>query len=451
MGASHNENDQSIPGSYTEAALRLLLDSGATAETLWCIAPSLETSFAIAGSAREASSVPISDRIRRTIRDRAAEGRRRRRAGVAAIEEVVVAWDTQNQHRILAPLIDSLSGKAGTRILRWGRRRGRSGGLGRDYERRGGMVPVRLDQAFADTTSIERLIDRARASISLTGESLQRFAPRVVVLASQQSVLARAFALLGERDAVTVYLPHAPMADAPWYLDLPFHRAGLRGPGEVDFVKPLVTQPSSVHDVGNPSIESVQIADHLDIGKVVLALSPASDRELDAIFEMVLRSGLDPIVAPHPRQRRAGLRRRLPGGWRLSAAQSTDDILATGPGALVQRSSGVGLEAMRRGIPVIDIRLDRSPPTYLYLRSPEVLTAHDGATLSESLDRARTIAADREARQKLVNVAAHWSGPSGTDSVARCVELIKEAGSQSGASQPLLLDKWTELRSKSRP
>ena len=447
-----SESESYLPAAETPAALALTALSGVgwSSDSLWPVAPSIETSLAAAQNVSD-SPGGWSRTIRRGVRDLAASTRRSRVAGALVISDVAFAWDTENQARVIRPMVGVFKQMTGTGAQEYGwpfsyvlgSNASESG-----YLERGGTFPDSHTQAFADGRSLDRLARRAEVSKTLAERVLDS-QPHCLVVASQQSVLARGFSLHFRRAGVpTVYFPHAPFADRPWYYDMPFHYAGLRGARAVQHVSSLLQDPSRVSAVGTTNLQPIDDLASLN-SAVVLALSPLSDADLAKIVEIVEGAGVEPVIAPHPRQRLTSLRRLLPSRWAITDQMTTDALLGTGPGVLIQAGSGVGLEALRRGIPLVDLRLGSGEPPYLYLRSEAVMVATDSESLATHVEYALSSGRDLAYRSDLARIAYEWSGPSGTEAVTAFVKLIEDARvAPESTLPPLLLDRWASFNTQ---
>lgn len=284
-----------------------------------------------------------------------------------------------------------------------------------------------------DVTSRVKLARKiARAAITFQEASaiIVRIRPRVVVVANQHSPGPRALLAAAIVAKVpTLYFPHAPLSTSPAYRDLPVTLAGLRGDYEVQTYGGYGATSSRLVSVGDPTLpatsESVQRPVSSPVS--VLALSPLPRTELESIIRFVARAQLHSVVVcPHPSSNLAALRPLLPQDWRL-ATEPTLSVLQRGARLVMQQSSGVGLEALALGLPVVEISLPGHTPGYAFIREPQVPIVRTSDQLRDAATRFSR-ASDRDAFERRT-WARLWTGPVGEEArinAVNAVELVSE-------------------------
>jgi hypothetical protein len=91
------------------------------------------------------------------------------------------------------------------------------------------------------------------------------------------------------------------------------------------------------------------------------------------------------VVCPHPRSDLAELRRLIPRRATIAPGRTLETV-AAGCNAIVQHSSGVAVEAMLVGAPVVELSIDDSPPSYYAVCEPYVKRATDSKSLAAALE-----------------------------------------------------------------
>ena len=360
----------------------------------------------------------------------------------------VLVVSTSNQtDRVFAPVIRTLSQRFGkavpstlprltveafrhshSRTIALRRELGGEGALPEGTNRR------LLDETI-DQSSI--LIERARRLMGSAD------APSVVMVATQHGAAVRSvLAAINDFSEVTsVYIPHAPVARNAFYADLPVHHAILRGPAEVGVYEAMGAPLSRMSSAGDPSI-GWRTEAFAPAGDVLLyALSSEDPTAIQEEVNLIAEACVGEVeVSLHPLMRnRSDIKAMLPGPWRLNPLTSTYDRMASaGFRAVVQRSSGVGLEALGLGLPVIDLCAPGRKPNYHYLTEPDVAIVSSGPGLARALDAAvRTDQAD-QVRRRLAGEWVQSVGDVAASAIAGEVVRIVEAG----WSQSLILDGW---------
>jgi hypothetical protein len=127
----------------------------------------------------------------------------------------------------------------------------------------------------------------------------------------------------------------------------------------------------------------------------------------------------------------------FPNHWTRSEAPTTAQFLQQfGARALLQHGSGTGLDALRAGVPVIDIRRPGEVASYPYLENSIVMTA---ANSRELADRCGRFTFD-QGKGVLRNFALSWSAYSATESAERIVHQLMDIP-DTLPEQPIL-DGW---------
>ena len=307
----------------------------------------------------------------------------------ADAEGVLIAWKTTNQYRALGALpsrseqairvptavrLGALKSTSSTEAKAWIR------ALEFRMLEIGDVDPVLLRRLFR-TVSLER---------SSFNWILQNHDARCAVVAAQDSVQARSVcAAAREASIPTVYIPHAPFNFSRNYADIPTDYAALRGVSEIDSYRALGADANRLFAVGCPSLSPDSPANKdskpSQEQPIVVAPSPWNEHTLGAFFRTLspVLSEVPHILAPHPRSNRKVLMRQAPGSARLLEGKTTAEVLQDGAKALIQHSSGVALEGMLRGVPVIELTLGRQNPHYPCIREPHAYLAGNSEELSQ--------------------------------------------------------------------
>lgn len=298
------------------------------------------------------------------------------------------------------------------------------------------MEPSTID--FLASILFNSALAIARSHEILTVQSV-----RLLVVATQHSYHIRALCLEARRRGIaTIYFPHAPVADNSQYRDLPFDHAGLRGQAEVEFYRSIgVFERESFQVTGNPTIDTYPPVRIGTDAPILLGLSPASRTRLEQIVDLVRpveRFGVR--VAPHPASDVRLLRKVLPRSWEISERGRTMAELLSGPRCLLVQSSGVALEALLLGLPVIELSLG-GRPNYPFIRPPWVPIVSDSRSLADQLAEIFAEGPDVGARGELIRWAEYWCSPLGEASIQACGRALMRALSL-GLNNELLLDAW---------
>jgi hypothetical protein len=135
--------------------------------------------------------------------------------------------------------------------------------------------------------------------------------------------------------------------------------------------------------------------------------------------------------------------RAFPKEWRIFTGR-TYDLLRAGPPVVVQHSSGVALEALHLGIPVIELSYPGKATLYPFIREPHVRFASTSAELSAAAAAASAEARDAGRREALVGWARKWASPTGAEAGERAVALVERAVAE-GPRGPIW-DPWRSSR-----
>lgn len=350
---------------------------------------------------------------------------------------LLFATDTQNQRRVLSPLMQSgedphsevSSGPAliGTRATR---------DTAQAIVNACRVVDVPVDEDVATELALGAARALRRAQIVLG-----RAKPRAVVVATQHGPSIRALLHTAHLQGLsTVYLPHAPVARLPTYADLPVTFAALRGPEEVAFYERLGASPrAALRAVGNPAVDLLESPLAPREGPIVLALSPDPIDQLAAVVDVVSAAVGDRhvVVAPHPRSDVQSLATLVPAAWGLWQKGDTLGCLRAGAHAVLVASSGVAWEAKALGLPVVQLQFPGVEPDYPLLDAeltPHASTNQELKAVLDALD-VRSPPSDHLREQ-----ARDWCVADGVAAAARAHSVLEEAVRATGRG--VLLDGW---------
>jgi hypothetical protein len=284
------------------------------------------------------------------------------------------------------------------------------------------------------------LISSARA-LAACEAMLAAASPRTVVIGSTHAIPPRALALAARRRGVpSIYVPHAPVIADTRLVDLPVDFAALRGPAEVDLYRDLGANRAGLEAVGNPAVDLPGAPPELRRDRAVaFALPTDDDWALRRLVELVHEAlGGDVIASPHPRADRDAVRAIVPAAWKLWQGR-TLELLRTGPPALVQFSSGAGLEGLQLGIPTIDLRFPGERPNYPFLEDNRISSAESGDDLRDVVAAARRF--PEQKRDELIALARQWVCAGGDAAARDGAELLARAAAAGPATRPVW-DAW---------
>jgi hypothetical protein len=269
---------------------------------------------------------------------------------------------------------------------------------------------------------------------------------KALVVATQHGAVIRAViaaALRAPSRPRVLYIPHAPAATTSWYRDLPAHHALLRGSAEVDFYAATGARPAQLHVVGDPSFMMQEPHANLNGEGAVLLAPSFQDREgLVEMIRVVESTDPGPVeLCPHPRARDQVSEIQLPPGWSITDSRYTGERLARGGiRALITNGSGVGLEALMYGVPVIDLGWPGASNPYCYAQSEFVTRVATPTELAHAL--MNTLTQDAPTRSRIQVYAESWIGNWGPKaSRLAAAKLVDLAGQPVPAA--LALDRWS--------
>ena len=250
--------------------------------------------------------------------------------------------------------------------------------------------------------------------------------PRVVVVPWVYQPRTRALLHAARQAGVpSVYVPHTPLRSEDHMLDLGVDYAALRGVAEADRLAGHGVAGDRLDVVGNPAL-----ADDAP---------PSIDRSLSPVFApstenpLVLRPFVDLIraalgsrvtVCRHPTAGPRGAS-EFPRQWSVHDGR-TYGLLRAGPPVVLQQSSGVALESLHLGIPVIELSFPGLDPEYALIREPYVRFASSSGELREMVASATAKTGDGD-REALIEWARQWSWPNGAQAAQRLVALVERA------------------------
>lgn len=264
--------------------------------------------------------------------------------------------------------------------------------------------------------------------------------PRAVVIASTVNVPPRSLALAAREARVrSVFVPHAPLTTDLAYVELLTDQAAVRGPREADCYADLAGSRERIEVIGNPGLPSDEAPEHDRRLPPVLA-PPLDPEQLRAVVELVTGAGVRSLlVAPHPRADRAALDAAIPDGWDVWEGRSYDALLP-GPPMLIHYSSGLALEALLLGIPIIDVRWPANMPTaYAFIREPFADVATSSAELRAAIADAYEDVASDERRRELRDWGRQWCSSTGDAAAERGERVVRAAAAADGPLSPV----WT--------
>lgn len=367
-----------------------------------------------------------------------------RAGGVAAVVS------TRNQRRTLSPVVRALGGPSIPDRPGTGTRHFGPSGLGgrpsnRDAEQAG--LEVLSDLGLAEMrpvwmvfcASVRVAIRRASRAL----DALRSVPGRSMLVASQHDPLIRSWLVAARaRGVPSFYIPHAPVARAAHYADLPFTAVGLRGTEERRFYSRMGADAKQIFIVGNPASDLLgRQSCAVSTAPGVLALSAWPSSRLADVLTIVKEAGIgDVIVAPHPRSNVSALARQMPPSWKLWTGH-TAELLKEGVAFLVQHSSGVAWESAALGIPTAQIVLDQAPPSYPLLDDDVFVKCSSSESLHHFADRARAGAwRDEEVRAG----ARRWCEMDGVAALDAAHKFVLENATRSDG--PMVLDGWGPAR-----
>lgn len=276
--------------------------------------------------------------------------------------------------------------------------------------------------------------------------TLQLHRPRLLVIATQHGNAVRAVLSAANQLAIpSVYVPHAPVADNRFYRDLPVSVALLRGPREVDFYVSSGAARNRLDVVGDPMIQPHHPVPSHQNGTLLYAPSPHSERLLKSQVRLIEEGAPGDVeVSPHPRMDGEALSRMCPANWTLAVRTSTYERMVSGTiSAVVLANSGVGLEALYLGLPVVDLHHPGSNERYPYLLDAEVVSIRDSSGLERAC--AELVHSPHAATSRRL-YSRSWrvkEGPEAATGIAHSLAMHATSLEWS----PPILDGWAERSS----
>lgn len=409
----------------------------------WAVMPEvaiqLSVRMAAEGSPRPRRQGQLHNATRALVRKR---GPRMLRVGPVLFLSTSIQTD-----RVLAPVMQALSDRHGQPVPVW----------------LAGLNPLGAVQAFRqaarslkdyrtwfsefggeEPASLEEEVVKSEIFLHRTvATGLHRQGIRAVVVANQHNGPTRAI-LMGLNRAgpvATFYVPHAPVAETPYYRDLPVHYALLRGDSEVEFYSKIGVDSNSRLSVvgqtgtGRQDMHPIPEAEH-----VVYATSTFEDSVIRSDIAVISEGCDRPVhVCLHPRSSHSSIRRLFPHDWNVHPPGPTIPVLRdVGAYALIQHDSGVGLEALAFGAEVIDFGSPGSAPRYPYIATPYVQRASNSSELRSAL---AAIPARRAQSNERRRYAECWSAAADPTASIDASNAILQAA-DSPVPTNVLLDSW---------
>jgi hypothetical protein len=286
-----------------------------------------------------------------------------------------------------------------------------------------------------------RLFLRAVRDLSCWEALIDSVRPQSTTIGSTHSAATRSLTLVCRRAEVPcVYVPHAPMLSEARLADLPVDLAGVRGPAEASYYAEHGADAQRITAIGNPGVNpSAGGPPDAGGGLPVFALPTDDDWALERLVALVHAALGDGVIAsPHPRADRAALRGLLPQDWEVWEGR-TFELLQQGPPALIQASSGVGLEGLQLGIPTIELAFPGERPNYPYLSDSVVSSVSTAEELRAAVEAAARVS--DEERNRIRAGAQAWVCDAGPRAAEAGEALVRRAGAEGTATTPVW-DAW---------
>lgn len=372
-------------------------------------------------------------------------GAARVRTRYAIAGDAIVGASTKNQQRAVAPVLSAPVGAGRARrplhapparlVRLAATARERAEELGAEFRQAGVAFP-------GGGHTIRGLFLSAALHLAYSRRLIERGSPSVVVVASNHDAMARALARAArEQDVPSVLVPHAPMLGDIRLRDAPTDYVALRGEHDASWYLASGTEPEQVAIVGDPTLKpDPQLVPIPADAPVVFAPSPYADEVIaDQVALLAAATSGDVVVTPHPRQRLEFLKRIAPEHWTFDSGR-TYARLQEGAIAVVQSSSGVALESLLLGIPVLEIE-PAEGRLYPFLQSDLVPSVRTAEELSEQLELMRSRILDRAYRESLAKYARSWCAAGGEEAAQNTVSLVRFAAAH-GTRTRLAHDAW---------
>jgi hypothetical protein len=366
--------------------------------------------------------------------------------------DAIFVASTKNQLRAVAPLLTApvaAGGAAGAPLRALAVPFVRTAAIARERAEEIGDGLRRADVAFpGGTRTVYALFFSVALHLAYARQLIERVSPRVVVVASNHDVAARALARAAhEKDVPSVLVPHAPMLGDLRLRDAPTDYVAVRGEREAAWYLANGAAPDQVAVAGDPALQPAPQLVPIPTGApVVFAPSPYADADVaDQVALIAAATDGDVVVTPHPRQRLEFLQGIAPQHWTFHSGH-TYARLREGATAVVQSSSGVALESLLLGIPVLEIE-PAGGRLYPFLESdliPSVRTAED---IAGQLELMRARVGDRAYRERLAEYARSWCSAGGEAAAQNLLRFVRLAADQGKRSRPAH-DAWQESDSE---
>jgi hypothetical protein len=287
-----------------------------------------------------------------------------------------------------------------------------------------------------------RLFTAAAVHLAYSRRLIERVSPSVVVITSNHDVASRALACAArERDVPSVLVPHAPLLGDMRLRDAPTDYVAVRGEREAAWYRGNGVEPDQVAVVGDAALQpEPQFVPIPTSAPVVFAPSPYADAVVASHVALLsAATDGDVVVTPHPRQRLEFLRETAPQHWAFHSGR-TYTRLREGAIAVVQSSSGVALESLLLGIPVLEIE-PAGGSTYPFLQSDLVPSVRTPEELAGQLELIRARIADRAYRERLAEYARTWCSAGGETAAQNMLGFVRRAAAE-GKRSRLAHDAW---------
>jgi hypothetical protein len=365
----------------------------------------------------------------------------RARTRYAIADDVIVAASTKNQELAVASVVTGP--EAGRPLLAPAvpltRLAAAARALAEEFSNGLRLAEVAYPGGAAN---IRGLFLSAALHLAYSRRLIERGSPSVVVVASNHDVVARALVRAArERGVPSVLVPHAPMLGDVRLRDAPTDYLAVRGEREAEWYLAQGTEPDQVAVVGNPALQPAPELVSIPTGApVVFAPSPYADAivaEQVALLAAATDGGVE--VTPHPRQRLDFLQQIAPEGWTFHRGR-TYERLQEGATAVVQSSSGVALESLLLGIPVLEIE-SAGGSHYPFMEPERVPSVRTADGLTEQLELMRSRITDRAYRESLAEHGRGWCAAGGEEAAENTRRLVRRAAS-AGTRPRLAHDAW---------
>jgi hypothetical protein len=362
--------------------------------------------------------------------------------------DAVVVASTKNQQRAVAPILapEALTRPGGPAVhapivppLRLAAT-ARDAAVEIDDGLRGAGIALSVG-----SLTIHQLFLWAALHLAYARRLVERASPSVVVVASNHDVAARALVRAAHEQRVpSVLVPHAPMLADLRLKDAPTDYVAVRGERELAWYAANGVESDQIAVVGNPALQPAPQLVPIPAGApVVLAPSAYPDEAVaDLVALMAAATDGDVVVTPHPRQRLEFLQGIAPPHWAFHTGH-TYARLREGASAVVQSSSGVALESLLLGIPVVEIE-PVGGRVYPFLDNDLVPSAGTAEELREQLELMRTRIVDRAYRERLAEHARGWCAASDETAASNMIRFVRLAAAQGKRARPVH-DAWLPI------